>query len=80
MDDFTNLAAIRAILCSKKSSFAGDYFIPSCWNNINYTDYKTANSRPGEININPYDFFTACINQILSQKTAENRRTPFGII
>jgi hypothetical protein len=64
-----NLTTIRDTLLSKKDSFTGDYFIPSCWNSINYTDYKTSDERPGEININPYDFFAACIDCILVQKS-----------
>lgn len=60
-----NLNALIDLAKSKAGSFKGEYFIPKSWNCIGYKDYGIDEKRPQEIKINPYDFFTACAENII---------------
>ncbi|NLN65950.1 MAG: alpha amylase [Clostridiaceae bacterium] len=59
-------------LLKNRNSLSQGYFIPEGWNTWGFTDYRTETARPGEQRIDPYAFFSACIEQILL-KAAANR-------
>lgn len=81
-----NLDYLLSIANAKKSCFKGDYFIPESWNCIGYKDYETDDARPGEIKVNPYDFFAACVRSIensgvqMQNSTDLNENVIYGIL
>lgn len=63
-----HLKQLLDMLKQASDSYQGDYFIPELWNSFGYTDYSKHAARAGEINVNPYRFLIACIEQqILTQ-------------
>lgn len=61
-----NLQHILNILKKKRDSHKGNYFIPGAWNFSGYDKCLGKDSRSGEINVNPYDYYANCIeNHIL---------------
>lgn len=60
-----NLRIIAETLQRKKNYFAGRYFIPEDWNYLGCTEFSWQHGREGEISVNPYEFFAACMKWIL---------------
>ncbi len=60
-----NLKRIIELMTKKKGQIQRDYFIPEIWNCSGYDKYSTSGNRPGEININPYDFLMYSLEKIM---------------
>ncbi len=68
-----NLKTIAAMLKSVRRGKEGNYFIPEAWVPEGYGDGSADEKRKGEISVNPYKFFSACIeNSILSAAQPED--------
>lgn len=67
-----NLSIILEKLRSEKRNFKGNYFIPEMWNSFDYSEYSTDPARPGEINVNPYDFMIYCIENCIAGNSVGN--------
>lgn len=62
-----NLQFMAGLLAKKKEEFTGVYFIPEKWNYCGFTEFSRQEGREGEIAVNPYAFFSRCLQQILEQ-------------
>ena len=58
---------MAGLLAKKKEEFTGGYFIPEKWNYCGFTELSRQEGREGEIAVNPYAFFSRCLQQILEQ-------------
>ena len=67
-----NLSKILDILEDRKSQFKGTYYIPEAWNTCHYSPGALEQSKAGQINVNPYEFISQCINSLIL--TQENRK------
>lgn len=65
-----NLQILNALLQKRKTGFTGVYFIPETWNYFGYTDFSRHPGREREISVNPFAFFSACLQNIMKQNTA----------
>ena len=50
-------------LRERGAAFSGAFYIPAKWNYFGYTDYGVSPERPGEIAVNPYDFFARSLEK-----------------
>lgn len=67
------LENIRQLLHKGIDKHPGDYYIPEIWNSWGFQNYREDPCRPGEIRINPCEYFSKCIEVILaSQERVEN--------
>ncbi|NLY89516.1 MAG: alpha amylase [Firmicutes bacterium] len=62
-----NLRFIAELLEKKKEESTGVYFIPEKWNYCGFTEFSRQEGREGEITLNPYAFFSRCLQSILEQ-------------
>ncbi len=46
------------ILHERSAGFSGNFYVPQRWNCAGFPDYTVSEKRPGEISVNPYDFFS----------------------
>lgn len=67
-----NLKLILKELKRMKGNENYPYFIPEEWNSIGFDRFATSENRPGEINVNPYDFHASCIEYCMSVGEKEN--------
>lgn len=58
-----DIEKICKILRERGETFSGAFYIPAKWNYFGYPDYGVCPERPGEIAVNPYDFFAASLEQ-----------------
>lgn len=65
-----SIEKILAALRRNEKSDCGEYYIPQKWNYFGYEHYTVSSERPGEIGINPYDFFTACLEKFFTEPQA----------
>ncbi len=63
-----NLQFMTGLLERKKEEFAGVYFLPEKWNYCGFTEFSRQAGREGEITVNPYAFFSRCLQYIVEQK------------
>lgn len=63
-----NLQFMTGLLERKKEEFAGVYFLPEKWNYCGFTEFSRQAGREGEITVNPYAFFSRCLQYIMEQK------------
>lgn len=61
----SNIEMILEKLRSHSTEFKSDYFIPAKWNYFGYDRYTVSSDRPGEIRVNPYDFYAECIDKYI---------------
>lgn len=67
-----HLKAIHDLLCEKKNRQYEDFYIPEAWNTWGFAKFRTDSSRPGEILVNPFDFFSESIAFILKAGANNN--------
>lgn len=70
-DRIANVGLVLDILHSKKGACGAGWFVPERWNHAAYTGGATDLGRPGELRVDPYDFFAACIEKALQEGGAE---------
>lgn len=69
------MSALKSILEFMKqnsNSFNGDYFIPSRWNAAGFKNYTCDIKRPGEINVNPYEYFSYTVENAIKKCTVRS--------
>lgn len=66
-----NIEFVLETLKEKKNKFTGDFFIPKAWNYFGYKNYNEVIGRYGEICVNPYDFFSQCLENLLDEGVYE---------
>lgn len=74
------LSMILEVMKAKSSAFSGDYYIPEKWNSFGYRKFTKDNDRPGEIKVNPYDFYGSAIEKILGQRNKRGSDTESNAI
>jgi len=67
-----NIELILDKLKKRKKDFIGNFFIPKAWNYFGFKKYRESIGRYGEINVNPYEFFSQCIDNMLDDVLADN--------
>ncbi len=70
-----NIELLLDILKNKKKKFTGDFFIPKAWNYFGFNNFSESIGRYGEINVNPYEFFSRCIDNMLDDICEGNAET-----
>jgi hypothetical protein len=70
-DRVANVGLLLDILRSRKGACGNDWFVPERWNHAAYADGTTDPGRPGELRVDPYDFFATCIEKALQEGGAE---------
>lgn len=68
----TNLKTLIELLQRKEANAERPYFLPEVWNCFGFKDYTIAPTRPGEISVNPAQYFRAALEWICTQ--GENSR------
>lgn len=63
-----NLRFMAELLGKREKEFTGVYFIPEKWNYCGYTEFSRQEGREGEIAVNPFAFFSACLQHILERR------------
>lgn len=58
-----NILKVLEKLEQQKYSNIPDYNIPECWNYFGYKEFKKSKTRPGEIVVNPYKFYSESIKE-----------------
>lgn len=61
------LKSILDLMKQKSNSFNQDYFIPLRWNAAGFKNYSCDIKRPGEINVNPYDYFSYTVENAVKK-------------
>lgn len=61
-----NLKLILKELKKRKGNANYPYFIPEEWNCIGFERFHVSENRPGEIGVNPYDFYASCIEYCMN--------------
>jgi glycosidase len=69
-----NIEFVLETLKDKKNKFTGDFFIPKAWNYFGFKDFKEVMGRYGEISVNPYEFFSQCLENLLDNCIQENTK------
>lgn len=62
-----SLKEIIQILKQNENSYNHKYFIPQLWNVLNYDEHDFEESRPNEISVNPYRYYTHYFEFIIDQ-------------
>lgn len=62
-----SLQAVYHTLLERSAGFQQDFYIPQKWNCTGFADFSVSAERPGEIRVNPYDFFAWNIRRILEK-------------
>lgn len=70
-----HLESIWKELAQRRGEGTARYFLPALWNSFGFKDYTIAPERPGEIQVDPYQFYLAAIEFITAQG---QNRTPRG--
>jgi len=82
----TDVGLVLDILHSRKGACGAGWFVPERWNHAAYTDGTTDPGRPGELRVDPCDFFATCIEKALreggtaAQKLGGRKRLPESVI
>ena len=63
-----NLQFMAGLLEKRREEFTGIYFLPEKWNYCGFTEFSRQAGREGEITVNPYAFFSRCLQYIVEQK------------
>lgn len=77
----TNLKNLIQFLQQKETIAEKPYFLPKVWNCFGFTDYATEQTRPGEMRVNPVQYYLAALQFICAQGendspvTGERRRS-----
>jgi len=58
-----NLEHVLKELKGRKNHFPRSYFVPAAWNFFAYPLAESDRRRPGELKVNPYDFYSHCIER-----------------
>ena len=63
----TNLKMLIDSLKRQEKLVRGDYFLPEIWNCFGFKDYTLEESRPGEIGVDPGQFYLEALKYIAAQ-------------
>jgi starch synthase (maltosyl-transferring) len=66
-DRVQNVRLVLDILHSRKDAGGAGWFVPERWNHAAYAGGATDPGRPGELRVDPYDFFAGCIEKALRE-------------
>jgi hypothetical protein len=66
-DRIANVKLVLDILHRRKDAGGTGWFVPERWNHAAYGSGTTESGRPGELRVDPYDFFAGCIEQALRE-------------
>jgi hypothetical protein len=67
-DPVADVRCVTNILHGKRGKDGADWFVPEHWNDAGYTDGTTDPDRPGELRVDPYDFFAVRIEKALRER------------
>ncbi len=70
---FADVGIVLDILHSRKGAYGAGWFVPERWNHSAYADGTTDPGRPGELRVDPCDFFAACIEKALREGGAAQK-------
>lgn len=70
-DRVANVGLLLDILHSRRGAGGNGWLVPERWNHAAYTDGTTDPGRPGELRVDPYVFFAACIEKALREGGTE---------
>ncbi|HWQ21426.1 MAG TPA: alpha amylase [Clostridia bacterium] len=66
-DRVANVRAVLDILHGGKGLTGDRWFVPEHWNHAGYTGGTSDPGRPGELCVDPYDFFASCIEEAIQE-------------
>jgi hypothetical protein len=67
MNQVPDVGVVLDILHKRKGTCGAHWFVPERWNHAAYADGTTDLGRPGELRVDPCDFFAACIEKALRE-------------
>ncbi|MFZ2413756.1 MAG: hypothetical protein WAW16_05995, partial [Candidatus Cryosericum sp.] len=66
-DRVANVGLLLDILHGRKGPTSDGWFVPERWNCAGYTGGTSEPGQPGELRVDPYDFFASCIERAVQE-------------